>query len=44
MKKIDKVILYRNEKERKRGIIFFSSILFIYVVGNLVGCTTLIYI
>ena len=44
MKKIGKVIFYRNEKERKIGIIFFSFILFIYVVGNLFACAALIYI
>jgi hypothetical protein len=43
MKKIGRVILYRNEKERKMGIFFFSSILFLYVFGNLFACTALLY-
>jgi len=30
--------LYRNEKERKIGAIFFSAVLIIYVLGNLVAC------
>ena len=38
MKKIGRVILYKNERERKIGLYFFSAVLFIYVVGNLIAC------
>jgi hypothetical protein len=32
------VKLYKNEKERKIGAIFFSSVLILYVFGNLAAC------
>jgi len=44
MKKIGRVILYRNERERKLGIAFFSSMLLFYVLGNLFACTVFLYI
>lgn len=30
--------LYKNEKERKIGAIFFGTVLFLYVFGNLAAC------
>ncbi len=30
-----KFILYRNERERKIGVIFFSAVLGLYVGGNI---------
>ena len=42
MKRIGKMILYRNEKERKRGIVFLSTVLALYL-SYLIGSNIYFY-